>query len=162
MKKWYADEGGYSHLLGTRPDTVGYALNDSPVGLAAWTIEKWYIWTAPPSGNLDDHFSKDDLLTNVTIYWLRKNIASANRYYREEGERPGIDDVANVPYGVARVATQPHEQPPQQLVERLYPDIRSWIDLPRGGHFVALEDPDSLATAIQGFFREIRNSHGAA
>src|SRR5205823_6738309 len=69
QKRWHADEGGYADLQSTRPQTLAYGLNDSPAGLAAWIVEKWYAWTAPPGGDLDRHFSKDELLINVMVYW---------------------------------------------------------------------------------------------
>ena len=83
-KQWYEKEGGYAHLLGTYPQSIGYSLNDSPTGLAAWIIEKWYLWTISPNANFNVNFTKDDLLTTVMIYWVTETINSANRYYREE------------------------------------------------------------------------------
>lgn len=156
LKRWSEEEGGYAHILGTRPQTVAYGLNDSPAGLAAWITEKWHAWTAPPSGNLAAHFTKDELLTNVTIYWVTETINSANRYYAEDLRGPGPEDCARVPLGVSLTATQRFERPPREYVERLFPDIRRWIELPRGGHFVALEEPELLAEAICAFFRPLR------
>ncbi len=155
-KTWGAKEAGYAHLAATRPQTISYALNDSPAGLAAWIIEKWYLWTAPPTGNLDLHFSKDDLLTNVMIYWVTETINSANRFYAENVQWPGPEDRVNVPTGVTLVATQPNERPPREYHERFYPDTRRWEEFGRGGHFIALEEPHLVAEAIQTFFRELR------
>lgn len=157
LEKWYIEEGGYAHLLGTRPQSIAVALNDSPVGLAAWILEKWHMWTLPPSGDLFEHFSRDDLLTTVMIYWLTQTIGSANRYYREEVDWPGPDDRITVPVGVALTATQAYERPPREYVERICSDIRHWVQLPRGGHFVALEEPDLLADSIRAFFRPLRD-----
>jgi pimeloyl-ACP methyl ester carboxylesterase len=158
MEQWGKDEYGYGHLLGTRPQTVAYGLADSPAGLAAWIVEKWYAWTAPPDGNLEAHFTKDDLLANVTIYWVTETINAANRYYYEGRHTrwPGPDDLAHVPLGVALTATQANERPPREYVERLFPDVRAWVELGRGGHFVALEEPRLVAEAIRGFFRGLR------
>ncbi len=156
LERWRREEGGYAHILGTRPQTLAYGLNDSPAGLAAWITEKWYAWTAPPSGNLAAHFTKDELLTNVTIYWVTETINSANRYYAEDLRGPGPEDCARVPLGVSLTATQRFERPPREYVERLFPDIRRWIELPRGGHFVALEEPELLAETICAYFRPLR------
>jgi pimeloyl-ACP methyl ester carboxylesterase len=157
-KQWYQEEGGYAHILGTRPQTLAYGLNDSPAGLAAWILEKWHAWTNPPGGNLDTHFSRDELLTNVTIYWVTETINSANRFYREGQHTPWPKpgDHVRVSLGVALTATQRFERPPREYVERLYPDIRYWVELPRGGHFVALEEPEFVAASIRAFFRLLR------
>jgi pimeloyl-ACP methyl ester carboxylesterase len=156
LERWYREEGGYAHILGTRPQTLAYGLNDSPAGLAAWIVEKWYVWTDPPSGDLETHFTKDELLANVTIYWVTETINSANRYYREELRGPGPQDRVQVPTGVTLTATQQFERPPREYHERLFPDTRRWAELGRGGHFVALEEPELLAEAIRAFFRALR------
>ena len=158
LERWRREEGGYAHILGTRPQTLAYGLNDSPAGLCAWIVEKWYIWTAPPSGDLETHFTKDKLLANVTIYWVTGTINSANRYYYEGRHTrwPGPMDHVRVPTGVALTATQPFERPPREYHERLFPDTRRWAELGRGGHFVALEEPELLAEHIRTFFRPLR------
>jgi pimeloyl-ACP methyl ester carboxylesterase len=158
LDRWAGEEYGYGHLLGTRPQTVAYGLNDSPAGLAAWIVEKWWAWTAPPGGDLAAHFSADELLANVTIYWVSETINAANRFYYEGRHTrwPGPGEVARVPLGVALTATQAFERPPREYVERLFPDVRRWVELPRGGHFVALEEPALLAEQIRAFFRELR------
>ncbi|GAA0367417.1 epoxide hydrolase family protein [Bacillus horti] len=159
-KKWYNEEGGYAHLLGTKPQTLAYALNDSPAGLAAFILEKWYLWTSPPSGELLEHFNKEDLLANVSIYWFTQTINAANRYYFEgqHTKWPGPTDRSPVPIGVSLTATQPHERPPREYVERLFPTILSWEELHTGGHFVAQEQPRLVAERIRSFFRGIKDS----
>ena len=156
LRRWQWQEGGYAHIQGTRPQTLAYGLNDSPSGLAAWIVDNWYSWTAPPSGQLDCHFSRDALLANVTIYWLTETINAANRYYREEVRAPGPDERVRVPTGVSLTATQPFERPPREYVARRYADIRRWEELGRGGHFVAGEEPELVAEAIRAFFRPLR------
>jgi pimeloyl-ACP methyl ester carboxylesterase len=156
--RWDAEEGGYMAIQTTRPQTLGYGLTDSPVGLAAWIVEKWWNWTAPPGGDLEAHFSKDDLLVTVTLYWATSTINSANRLYYERAHNPRLrqpNDQIGVPTGIA-LTTQQIERPPREFVERLFPDIRRWVELPRGGHFVALEEPHLLAEAIRAFFRPLR------
>ncbi|MDQ4045505.1 MAG: epoxide hydrolase [Chloroflexota bacterium] len=158
QQEWGADEGGYMAIQTTRPQTLGYGLNDSPVGLAAWVIEKWRSWTVSQGGDLTHHFTMDQLLTNVTIYWVTETINSANRLYFERAHHPRQrlpNDRIAVPTGVA-LTTQAIERIPRQLASRIFVDIRQWIDLGRGGHFVALEEPHLLADAIRRFFRPLR------
>jgi pimeloyl-ACP methyl ester carboxylesterase len=158
QEQWEADEGGYMAMQTTRPQTLGYGLNDSPVGLAAWIIEKWYAWTEPPNGDLMAHFSQDELLATVTLYWATETINSANRLYYERAHHPRprrLEDRITVPTGVA-LTTQLIERIPREFADRLFVDIRRWEDLPRGGHFVALEEPELLADAIRAFFRPLR------
>ncbi len=164
VEDWQAEEGGYMATLRTRPQTLAYGLNDSPVGLAAWIVEKWHAWTAPPDGDLLTRFTKDQLLANVTIYCVTETIDSANRYYyagpaagASPAPRPrlGLDVRVDVPVGVALTATQPIERAPREYAARVYPDIRQWAELPRGGHFVTLEEPLLLADAIRAFFRDL-------
>jgi pimeloyl-ACP methyl ester carboxylesterase len=158
QQQWYRDEGGYDHIQSTRPQTLAYGLNDSPVGLAAWIIEKWYAWTDPPSGDLDQHFTKDQLLTNVMIYWMTETINSANRLYYEGKHFPRQrmpEDCIQVPTGVA-LTTQQIERAPREYVQRIYADVRRWVDLGRGGHFVLLEEPQLVAEAIRAFFKPLR------
>ena len=155
---WELDEGGYMALQTTRPQTPAYGLNDSPAGLAAWIIEKWHAWTNPPSGNLNQHFTQDELLTNVTLYWVTETITSANRLYYERAHHPapvGRDERINVPLGVT-LTTQEIERVPREYVQRLFVDIRRWETFGRGGHFIALEEPKLLVQALREFFRPLR------
>ncbi|MDT8974689.1 epoxide hydrolase N-terminal domain-containing protein [Paenibacillus sp. chi10] len=155
--QWYREEGGYAHLLGTKPQTAAYGLHDSPVGLAAFILEKWYYWTVTEKGEPLNHFSKDDLLANVSIYWFTQTINAANRYYYEGRhiKWPGEGETCPVPHGVSLTKTQPHERPPREYVERLFPNILQWQELNAGGHFVALEQPGLVAESIRSFFNKI-------
>jgi pimeloyl-ACP methyl ester carboxylesterase len=158
-RQWQADEGGYMALQRSRPHTVGFGLNDSPVGLAAWIVEKWFAWTEPPDGDLLAHINMDDLLANITLYWLSGTIGSANRLYYEGSRGPaplGPDDRIHVPFGVTRTM-QRIERPPREYVERVFTDLRRWEDFPRGGHFIAIEEPAMLADALREFFRPMRH-----
>jgi pimeloyl-ACP methyl ester carboxylesterase len=157
--QWMVEEGGYMALQTTRPQTLGYGLNDSPAGMAAWILEKWWAWTGPPSGSFLEHFSRDQLLAIVTLYWVTQTMNSANRLYYERFHAPRprtAYDRIDVPLGVALTATQPTERPPREYVERLFTDIRHWIELPRGGHFIALEEPELVAASLRDFFRPLR------
>lgn len=156
-EKWWADEGGYAHVQLTHPQSVSFGLNDSPVGLAAWIVEKFRAW-GDCGGDVERRFSKDELLTNVMIYWATETISSANRLYFEARLRPmhfQKSQRVTVPCGIAHF---PKEAPfpPRPWVERGY-NIQRWNDLPSGGHFAALEEPELLAEDIRAFFRPLRN-----
>jgi pimeloyl-ACP methyl ester carboxylesterase len=153
--RWQQEEGGYNLIQETRPQTLGYGLHDSPVGLAAWIVEKWRTWT-DPAGDLDRYFTKDLLLANVTLYWVTGTANAANRSYYERARDPRrITTCITVPTGVA-LTTEPIQRPPRERAERSYTDIRRWVDLPRGGHFVAAEAPELLAEELRTFFRPFR------
>ena len=157
--RWQAHDNGYARIQATRPQTLAYGLTDSPVGLAAWLLDKWFVWTAPPSGNLTEHFSMDQLLSTISLYWLTETVNAAGRsYYEGENDTRQLpaDFSIRVPTGVSLVATQPIERPPREFVERRYKDIRYWRELGRGGHFIAGEEPFLLAESIRSFFRLLR------
>jgi pimeloyl-ACP methyl ester carboxylesterase len=153
--RWSDVERGYSAIQSTKPQTVGYGLNDSPAGLAAWILEKWRSW-ADSSGNLDERFSRDFLLTIVTLFWVTGTITSSMRdYYDNRWFRPpiGPGDFVGVPTAVAVFSGHlaPEGTPPREWAERLY-DVRRWTPMPRGGHFPAVEEPELLAGDIAAFF----------
>ena len=148
-------ESGYKAIQSTKPQTLGYGLNDSPAGLAAWILEKWRTW-ADSHGDLTTRFSRDFLLTTVTIYWATRTITSSMRDYfdyRWHGVTLGLADVVRVPTGVAVFAHQTADEgePPREWAERLY-NVRRWTPMPRGGHFAAAEEPELLARDIAAFF----------
>jgi pimeloyl-ACP methyl ester carboxylesterase len=154
---WMADEGAYEHIQSTRPQTLAYGLNDSPVALAAWIIEKWRAWT-DPQGDVEAHFSKDELLTNVTIYWVTQTINSANRAYYDAAHSSRhltLADRVKVPTAVL-LSTEEVERAPREFAERLYGNIVRWSQAPRGGHFIAAEEPNLVARDIRAFFRQLR------
>jgi pimeloyl-ACP methyl ester carboxylesterase len=154
---WDRDEGGYQAIQTTRPQTLAYSLNDSPVGLMAWIVEKWRAWTNP-DGNIEDYFSKDELLTNVMIYWATETANSSIRSYYERAHDTrslSPNDKIRVPTGVA-LTMEAVERAPREWVQRRYADIRRWTEFSTGGHFLAAEDPELLATEIREFFRQIR------
>jgi pimeloyl-ACP methyl ester carboxylesterase len=154
---FWQDEYGYKAIQSTKPQTLGYGLNDSPAGLAAWILEKWRAW-ADSRGNLDERFSRDFLLTTVTLYWVTQTIASSMRDYFDNDNRRfrialGPHDFVNVPTGIAVFANSfvDEGQPPREWAERLY-DVRRWTPMPRGGHFAPAEEPELLAHDIAAFF----------
>ncbi len=156
QERWQREEGGYGLIQETRPQTLAYGLHDSPAGLAAWIVEKWRAWT-DPVGDLDRYFSPDLLLANVTLYWVSATANAANRSYYERARDPRrITSRITVPTGVA-LTSEPIQRPPRERAERSYADIRRWVDLPRGGHFVAAEAPEVLADELRAFFRPFRH-----
>ena len=154
--RWEEEFGGYMHVQITEPQTLSYALNDSPVGLAAWIIEKFKDW-ADCDGDVYRRFTRDELLTNVTLYWMTETIHSSCRLYLESSRAPlrfKEGDFVRVPTGVARF---PKEDPfsPRSWVERGY-NLQRWTEMPSGGHFAAAEEPELLAEDIREFFRPLR------
>ena len=152
---WADEAGAYGHVHGTRPQTLAYALNDSPVGLLAWVLEKFVAWSDGDGefGGVD----LDDVLTDVSIYWFTQTISSSMRLYWETRRSPmsfAFGDTIVVPTAVAHF---PREimMPPPEWVSRVFTDVRRWTTMPRGGHFAALEQPELLAADIRAFALEI-------
>ena len=155
-EQWRQDEGGYSHIQGTKPQTLAYGLNDSPAGLAAWIVEKFRTWS-DCGGDVESRFSKDELLTNITLYWATETIASSVRLYYESQHNPwtfGPGERITVPCAVALFPVD-LSHPPREWAERSY-NVQRWTEMPRGGHFAALEEPDLLAEDMREFFRAMR------
>lgn len=154
---WDQEEGGYDAIQRTRPQTLAYGLNDSPVGLMSWIIEKWCVWT-DPNGNIEDYFSKDELLTHVTIYWVTQTANSSMRSYFErehDARRLKPDQKISIPTGIA-LSTEAVVHAPREWAQRRYADIRHWTEFSSGGHFMASESPEILAADIRDFFRQLR------
>jgi len=153
---WYDESGAYAHIQRTQPQTAAYGLNDSPAALAAWILEKFRNWS-DCEGELYRRFTRDELLANVTLYWLTETIHSSFRWYYENRKAPlqfGPGDFVNVPCAIARF---PKEDPfpPREWIERGY-NVQRWTEMPRGGHFAAAEEPDLLVEDIRAFFRRFR------
>jgi pimeloyl-ACP methyl ester carboxylesterase len=156
LRAWWDIEGGYSHEQGTKPQTLSYGLNDSPVGLAAWIIEKFRAWS-DCDGDVESIFTRDELLTNVMIYWVTQTIHSSARLYYESRLQPlSLSPSHRVEPPVA-VAVFPKEiaMPPRSLAERGLNVVR-WTEMPSGGHFAAMEQPERLAQDVREFFRPLR------
>ncbi|MBV8526167.1 MAG: epoxide hydrolase [Acetobacteraceae bacterium] len=161
LKIWLKEETGYQWIQGTRPQTLAFALTDSPAGLAAWIVEKFRVWS-DCGGDVESVFSKDKLLDNIGLYWFTGAIGSSFWPYhaRMHGPWPIPDGgTIDVPAGYCQF---PKEilRPPRSLASRTYRDIRRWSEMPRGGHFAAMEQPDALASEIREFFRPLRPSPG--
>ena len=153
MAGWVRDESAYSIMQGTKPQTLGYALNDSPVGLAGWIVEKWRAWS-DCDGDVERSYTKDELLTNVMIYWVTQTINSSVRLYRENRGEFGRAGRIETPTAVAMFPKE-ISHPPRSLVERGY-NVQQWTEMPRGGHFAAMEEPGLLVEDVRAFFRGLR------
>jgi pimeloyl-ACP methyl ester carboxylesterase len=154
--RWAEREGGYSHIQATKPQTLAYSLTDSPAGLAAWLLEKFFAWS-DGHDELTDRFDLDELLTNVSVYWFSGNVAATLRMYEENARQPlrfGSGERVTPSLSYARF---PKEiiNPPREWVERVF-NISSWTEMPVGGHFAALEQPLALARDIHEAFAAFR------
>jgi microsomal epoxide hydrolase len=155
-QQFLKEETGYQRIQGTKPQTLAYALNDSPAGLAAWIVEKFRTWS-DCDGDVERRFTKDELLTNVMLYWVTETANSSCRLYYEmvHAEKfPPTDIRVDVPTGCA-IFPRELIKPPRKWVERAY-NVQRWTPMPRGGHFAAMEEPDLLVEDIRAFFRPLR------
>jgi pimeloyl-ACP methyl ester carboxylesterase len=153
---WLSTEGGYGHMHSTKPQTLSYALTDSPIGLAAWIIEKFRSWS-DCNGEIENAFTLDQLLTDISLYWFRGDTTASLRLYKEGRLDPltfAAGERVTSPLGVALFPLE-LPTPPRSWVERVF-NLRSWNHMPRGGHFAAMEQPQLLAEDIRAFFRPLR------
>ena len=153
-------ENGYRTQQATKPQTLSYAMMDSPVGVAAWIIEKFNSWSDTDGDNIESAHTKDSLLTNIMVYLVTKTFNTASWIYygrREEGGRLLSTDNrrVEVPTAAALFPAELLAWPPRSYVERLY-NITHWSETPRGGHFAALEEPELLIDDIRAFARTLR------
>jgi pimeloyl-ACP methyl ester carboxylesterase len=153
-------ESGYSQEHATRPQTIGYALVDSPAALCAWIVEKFWSWT-DWDRHLEDVLTRDELLDNVMLYWLPATGASSTRLYWESSRQvnawisgPTTDTVA-VPAGCS-VFPKELQRPSRRWAERRFLDIRYWGEPAKGGHFAAFEQPELFVNEVRSFFRLVR------
>ncbi|TDQ80716.1 epoxide hydrolase family protein [Paraburkholderia silvatlantica] len=153
---WAALEGGYAHMHSTRPQTAAAALNDSPAGLAAWIGEKFRAWS-DCDGDIERRFSKDTLLTDLSLYWFTGSIGTSMQMYWENRLQPFRFAAGQRVVPPVAFARFPREinHPPRSWLERVF-DVAQWTDMPRGGHFAAMEEPDLLADDIRRFFKRLR------
>ncbi len=155
MAAFMENETGYQRIQGTKPQTLGFGLNDSPAGLCAWIVEKFRTWS-DCDGNPESVYTRDALLTNVMLYWVTGTITSSARLYYETMKhgRVGLESRIEVPTGVARF---PREimRFPRAWVARHY-NLTHWTEMPRGGHFAAMEQPRLFVDDVRSFFRSVR------
>lgn len=153
---WREYEGAYGHIQGTKPQTLSYGLMDSPVGLAAWIVEKFRAWS-DCNGDVESVYTKDELLTNITIYWATQTISSSVRIYYESQRDPlnlAQGEIIAAPTAVT-VFPKDISYPPREWAERMF-NLQQWTEMPDGGHFAALEKPAQLVDNIRAFFRSLR------
>jgi len=162
-KKWQQEEGAYAMIQSTKPQSLAYGLNDSPAGLAAWIVEKFRSWS-DCNGDIETRFTKDELLTNLTVYWATGTINSSFRFYYDAANAGAMTWIvemvkkwagsSTVPTGFASF---PHDllPPPREWAERFF-NIQRWTEMPSGGHWAATEEPELLAEDIRAFFRPLR------
>jgi pimeloyl-ACP methyl ester carboxylesterase len=155
LQGWSMQEGAYAMVQGTKPQTLAFGLNDSPIGFAAWIIEKFRTWS-DCDGRLENVYTKDELLTNVMLYWLNGPTARSVSY-REEFTSPSL--APNQQVGVPSALAVPPKDlgpiMPRELAERNLTDLRRYTVLPHGGHFAAMEYPDVVAQDMQAFFADL-------
>lgn len=154
-------QNGYRTQQATRPQTLSYAMMDSPVGIAAWLIEKFHDWSDVETGDIESSHSKDELLTNIMIYITTGTFNSASWIYygrREEGGRVLSPEGrrVEVPTGCAVFPAEMLNWPPRSYADRIY-NIQQWTEMPRGGHFAAMEEPEHLLNDIRKFARTLRS-----
>jgi pimeloyl-ACP methyl ester carboxylesterase len=155
-RQWNLREGAYNAIQATKPQSLAVGLNDSPAGLAAWMIEKYRSWS-DCAGDVESVFTKDDLLTEVMIYWVGGSIASASRLYFErarEAWQLAPKEIINVPTAYARFPAE-IRQPPREWLMRMF-RLERYTAMPRGGHFAAMETPELLVDDLRSFVRPLR------
>jgi pimeloyl-ACP methyl ester carboxylesterase len=160
---WMKKEGAYALIQGTRPASLGQGLLDSPAGLAAWIVDKFYAWS-DCGGDIESRFTKDELLTNVMIYWVTGTIESSFRPYYDFANSGAVTWMreafkqwvgsTSVPAAFARFPRD-ISQPPREWAERFF-NVQRWTEMPQGGHFAALEEPERLVEDVRAFFRPLR------
>ena len=156
VERYWIDEGAYAHLQMTRPQTLSYAMTDSPAGMAAWIVEKWRAW----SGWGDDFerlFPKDMIITNVMLYWATNSFWSAVRLYSESYYNPWELQAGERIEVPTAVAAYPHELAPivRKRAEKYY-NVVQFTEYPVGGHFAIHERAEELADDLRRFFRPLR------
>ena len=147
--------------MSTRPQTVGYALADSPAGLAAWIVEKLQAWS-DCAGHPENAFTRAEILDLVSVYWLTDTAVSSARLYWEsfpDAAEQAAQDAARVPIAVpmgGSIFPADMLRPSRRWAARRYGDIRHWAELDRGGHFPAAEVPDLFVAQLREFFALVR------
>jgi pimeloyl-ACP methyl ester carboxylesterase len=147
---------GYQQIQGSKPQTLGYGLHDSPSGLAAWITEKFHAWM-DCDGNIESCITKDELLTNIMIYWVTGTITSSCRLYYESGHSENREQESQRVETPTGCALFPGELylPPRKWAEELF-NIVHWTTMPKGGHFAAMEQPELLVEDMRKFFSPLR------
>jgi len=164
LEQYQMRHGAYAMIQGTRPQTLADGLNDSPAGLAAWIVDKFQRWS-DCDGDVERCFSKDELLTNVMIYWVTGTIGSSFRPYHDVvnatvprwilEKAKELVGSSKVPAGFA-LFPKDLSHPPREWAQRFF-NVQRWTEFPKGGHFAAMEQPQALAEDMRDFFRPLRS-----
>ena len=166
-EQWVQQEGAYAMIQSTKPQSLTHGLNDSPAGLAAWIVEKFHGWS-DCGGKIESRFTKDELLTHIMIYWATESIGSSFLPYYDYANASALTWMkegvkkwtasSQVPTAFALFPKDINQPPPpREWAERFF-NVQRWTEMPRGGHFAALEEPELLARDIREFFRPFRGS----
>jgi pimeloyl-ACP methyl ester carboxylesterase len=155
LQHWQAEETGYHAIQGTKPQTIAYALTDSPAGLAAWIVEKFHTWT-DHDGELEQTIDFDSLLANITLYWATEAINSSFWPYYAIRHEPWPLPEGRIDVPTAYASFPRETRHPARSFAEPYFNIERWTEMPRGGHYAALEVPDALAADVVAFFRGFR------
>ena len=156
LQMFQREESGYAGEQGTKPQTLGVSLNDSPAGLLAWIVEKFRTWS-DCDGHPENTYTRDQLITNVMVYWVTQTSSSSARLYWETRHSDALSrplPFIDVPTGVARYPKEVLRWP-RSWVERQY-NVTRWAVMPRGGHFAAMEQPALFTEDLREFFRTVR------
>jgi pimeloyl-ACP methyl ester carboxylesterase len=155
-KQAFMQQGAYAMVQTTKPQSLAYALNDSPAALAAWILDRFYFW-CDGDGDIEKSFTKDELLTNIMIYWSTQTIASSIRAYKMETLSPTLTarDYVKTPTGLGLFPRDIGGIPPREFVERTV-NIQHWTEFERGGHFTAWEEPQAMAADLLKFMSTIK------
>jgi pimeloyl-ACP methyl ester carboxylesterase len=149
IQQWQHKEGAYGMVQSTKPQTLAYAINDSPIGLAAWIIDKFYAWS-DHNGNLEEIYTRDELLVNLTIYWVTQTAGSSFRLYYETMHQQPKQAKGKIAIPTAICVAPKDARPPREYADRFF-NVRQYTELPAGGHFLAMENPAALAADIFQF-----------
>jgi len=164
IEEFQKSEGAYAMIQGSRPQSLSVGLNDSPAGLAAWLVQFFERWS-DCDGDVERRFTKDELLTNVMLYWITRSIGTSFTPYYDvmnagaprwiaESAKQWFGSTKRVPAGFA-MFPKDLSHPPREFAERFF-QVARWTEMPRGGHFAAHEEPELLADDIRAFFRPLR------
>jgi pimeloyl-ACP methyl ester carboxylesterase len=165
--KWLPKEGAYASIQSSKPQSLAHGLNDSPAGLAAWLVEKYRAWS-DCGGEVESRFTKDELLTHIMIYWATETIGTSFLPYYDYANagaltwiQEGVKNWIGSSKVPAAFALFPRDisQPPREWAQRFF-NVQRWTEMPRGGHFAAMEEPELLAEDIRAWFRLFRGSGG--
>lgn len=156
LQKQMTADNAYEMLQRTKPRSIAVALNDSPVGLASWIVDRFHAWS-DHSGNLYNSFTQDELLTNIMIYWVTGTIGSSMLNYHAETVSPSLlsHEFVERPVGLALFPKDIGGIPPRQLAERSL-NVQRWAEMPHGGHFAPLEVPELYVNELREFLRQFR------